>query len=100
NAAPYTYLGSIAVNAAPEARLELGLVVVAPARVRPRHIPGLLRFVLTGRSRPAALLALHDADHVPVHCVIELPLQADGEDLGDVAEAVFEAERGALTVLV
>ena len=29
-----------------------------------------------------------------------LPLQLDGEDLGDVDAAVFEAERDALTVLV
>jgi len=29
-----------------------------------------------------------------------MPLEADGEDLGDVREAVFEAERGAITVLV
>jgi hypothetical protein len=28
-----------------------------------------------------------------------MPLQADGEDLGDVEEAVFEAERGAVSVL-
>jgi hypothetical protein len=27
------------------------------------------------------------------------PLQADGKDLGDVREAVFEAERGAVSVL-
>jgi hypothetical protein len=27
-------------------------------------------------------------------------LEADGEDLGDVTEAVFEAERNALDVLV
>jgi hypothetical protein len=29
-----------------------------------------------------------------------MPLQADGEDLGDVESAVFEAERGAVSVLV
>ena len=29
-----------------------------------------------------------------------MPLEADGEDLGDVTEAVFEAERDALTVIV
>jgi hypothetical protein len=29
-----------------------------------------------------------------------MPLQADGEDLGDVLEAVFEAERGAVSVFV
>jgi hypothetical protein len=29
-----------------------------------------------------------------------MPLQADGEDLGDVTEAVFEAERRSISVLV
>jgi hypothetical protein len=29
-----------------------------------------------------------------------MPLQADGEDLGDVTSAIFEAEREAVTVLV
>jgi hypothetical protein len=29
-----------------------------------------------------------------------LPLEADGEDLGDVTEAVFEAERDAVVILV
>jgi hypothetical protein len=35
-----------------------------------------------------------------VLCTDPLPLQVDGEDLGDVVEAVFESEREALTVLV
>jgi hypothetical protein len=29
-----------------------------------------------------------------------MPLHADGEDLGDVTEALFEAERNAASVLV
>ena len=33
-------------------------------------------------------------------CDRPLPLQADGEDLGDVEEAVFEAERDAIAVLI
>jgi len=37
---------------------------------------------------------------VVVRCDEPLPLQADGEDLGDVTEAVFEAERNAIDVLV
>jgi hypothetical protein len=31
---------------------------------------------------------------------VPLPLQADGEDLGDVTHAVFEAERDAVMVLL
>ena len=50
-------------------------------------------------SRPLPLLALHDADRLVVRCDVPLPLQVDGEDLGDVSEAVLEAERDAVTVL-
>ena len=46
-----------------------------------------------------AVLAGHDLDALMVRCDRPLPLQADGEDLGDVTEASFTAERGALTVL-
>jgi diacylglycerol kinase family enzyme len=99
NAEPYTYLGSFPIHIAPDARLELGLDVMAPTQVRARTIPGLLRYIFTGRGRPEAVLAGHDLDGFVVHCDRPLPLQADGEDLGDVTEAVFEAERAAASVL-
>src|SRR5438445_613356 len=43
---------------------------------------------------------VQDVDRLEVRCDRPLPLQADGEDLGDVTEAVFEAEREVLSVLV
>ncbi|HYY04432.1 MAG TPA: diacylglycerol kinase family protein [Gaiellaceae bacterium] len=100
NAHPYTYLGALPVRLAPDARLELGLDLIAPARVRPRTIPRLLQYVLTGRGRPASVLAVHDADRLHARSDEPLPLQVDGEDIGDVTEAVFEAERNVLTVVV
>jgi diacylglycerol kinase family enzyme len=99
NTDPYTYLGAVPVHIAPDATLEGGLDIVAPTRVRRRDIPGLTRYVMTGRGRPNSVVALHDFDRIRVRCYRPLPLQADGEDLGDVDEAVFEAERAALTVL-
>jgi diacylglycerol kinase family enzyme len=99
NAEPYTYLGSLAVHIAPDARLELGLDVIAPTRVRPWTLPGLLRYVFTGRHRPKSVLAAHDVDGFVVRCDRPLPLQADGEDLGDVTRAVLETERQAVSVL-
>ena len=42
----------------------------------------------------------HDLDRIEIVCDGPLPLQADGEDLGDVEEVVFEAERDAVSVLV
>jgi diacylglycerol kinase family enzyme len=102
NGDPYTYAGSIPLHVAPEARFELGLDLVAPKRVRAVTLPRLLRYVLTGRgqARSHDLLYGHDLDRIEIACDRPLPLQADGEDLGDVEHAVFEAERGALAVLV
>lgn len=100
NADPYTYLGSMPVHIAPLARLDAGLEAVAPARVRPRQVPRLLGYVMTGKRAPRNMRTLHDIDRIEARCDRPLPLQADGEDLGDVTEAVFEAERSALMVLV
>ena len=102
NTDPYTYAGSIPIRVAPEARFELGLDLVAPKRVRAATVPRLLRYVLTGRGQASSreLLYGHDLDRIEIACDRPLPLQVDGEDLGDVTEAVFEAERSALTVLL
>jgi diacylglycerol kinase family enzyme len=100
NADPYTYLGSMPVHIAPLARLDAGLDAVAPVRVRPRQVPRLLGYVMTGKRAPRNMRTLHDIDRIEARCDRPLPLQADGEDLGDVRGAVFEAERAAIGVLV
>jgi diacylglycerol kinase family enzyme len=62
-------------------------------------IPSLLRYVVTGKRPPGTVMSLRDRDRIQARADAPLPLQADGEDLGDVAEAVFEVERGAVRVL-
>jgi diacylglycerol kinase family enzyme len=102
NTDPYTYAGGIPIHVAPKARFELGLDLFAPERVSAATLPRLLRHIVTGShpAGPPGVLYVHDADRIEIACDRPLPLQADGEDLGDVTEAVFEAERSALTVLV
>jgi diacylglycerol kinase family enzyme len=39
-------------------------------------------------------------DRLEVVCDAPMPLEVDGEDLGDVERVVIEAERDAVTVLV
>jgi diacylglycerol kinase family enzyme len=101
NGDPYSYAGPLPLHIAPEARFELGLDLVAPKEVRPRSLARLLRYVFTGHGQISAddVLYGHDLDQIVVRCDQPLPLQVDGEDLGDVTEAVFEAERGAVEVL-
>jgi diacylglycerol kinase family enzyme len=102
NCDPYSYVGRLPLRIAPEARVELGLDLVAPRRLRARLVPQVARWVLvgSGQTRSPHVLYVHDADEIRVECDGPTPLQADGEDLGDVTEALFEAERGALEVLV
>ena len=99
NVNPYTFLKALAIKASPEAVFEAGLDFLAPVSLTPRTLPPLLVALATGRSARNALRG-HDLDRIAVRCDRPLPLQADGEDLGDVTEAVFEAERGSVTVLV
>lgn len=95
NGSPYTYAGRLPLPIAREAEFELGLDLVAPVRVAPRALPVTVARVLRGRHH-----ALHDLDRIDVRCDSPLPLHADGEDLGDVEEVLFEAERDAVSVLV
>jgi diacylglycerol kinase family enzyme len=101
NCDPYTYAGPVPVHVAPEARFELGLDVVAPRALRPGALPRFAVYALRGRGQERArdLVYGHDLDRIEISCERRQPLQADGEDLGDVTEAVFEAERNAVRVL-
>lgn len=100
NAAPYTYAKRLALPIAPEAAFELGLDVVAPVRVRRRSLVKTVWAVLLGHPRQANVLYAHDVDRIEIICDAPMPLHVDGEDLGDVESAVFEAERGAVQVFV
>jgi diacylglycerol kinase family enzyme len=99
NVNPYSFLKAIAIQVAPKAVFEDGLDFLAPVSVTPRTIAPLLFALATGRPARNALRG-HDLDRIAVRADRPLPLQADGEDLGDVTEAVFESERSSVTVLV
>jgi diacylglycerol kinase family enzyme len=99
NVKPYTVLKALAIQAAPEAVFDAGLDFLAPRSLTPRSLPPLLFALATGRP-PRNAFRGHDLDLIEVRCDSPLPLQADGEDLGDVTRAVFEAERRSVAVLV
>jgi diacylglycerol kinase family enzyme len=88
------------VHVAPEARFELGLDLLAPRKVSAASVPRLLLALATGRGRPRDAINGHDLDRIEIRCDSPQPLQVDGEDLGDVDAAIFEAEREAVIVLV
>ena len=102
NCDPYTYAGRLPLHVAPLARFEGGLDVVGARALRPSALPRFLAYVVRGAGQEHArdVLYAHDVDRAEIVCDRPLPLQADGEDLGDVVDALFEAERDAVTVFV
>jgi diacylglycerol kinase family enzyme len=101
NGSPYSFAGPVPLQLVPGARFEEGLAFVAPAALSPGTVPRLAARALSGRlDEDAVVLAGNDVDSIEVRCDDPQPLQADGEDLGDVTEASFVAERDALAVLV
>ena len=100
NCDPYSFAGSMPLRVTPGARFEDGLAFAAPERVRSRDVPRLVAALTTGRPYGRNVATGLDLDRIEVHCDYPLPLQADGEDLGDVEHAVFEAHRNAVAVLV
>jgi diacylglycerol kinase family enzyme len=99
NCSPYTYAGRLGLRVAPDASFEGGLDLVAPIEVSARAIPRLAAQALRGRPAARDVLLGHDLDRILIRCDLPLPVQVDGEDLGDVEEAEIVAERDALTVL-
>jgi len=102
NGHPYSYVGRIPLRIAPKAQFELGLDLVAPRELKARRLPQVAAWALAGKGQQHSphVLYVHDADELVVRADRPMPLQVDGEDLGDVEEAHFEAERSALRVLV
>jgi diacylglycerol kinase family enzyme len=99
NGAPYTYARRLPLRVAPRAEFERGLDVVALLETRPLSVLPAAFALLRGRVDNSSLRYAHDVERVTVRCDHPLPLQADGEDLGDVEESLFEAERDAVSVL-
>jgi diacylglycerol kinase family enzyme len=102
NTSVFTYAGAIPIRFCPEARFELGLDFAAlssPGAVRIAR--GFVRAALgRGLDGLPGALSGHDFDRIEVVCDHPSALQADGEDLGDAEEVVFECERDGVSVLV
>ena len=101
NGDPYTYFGRFPIRLAPGARWEGGLDLVAPRTVGPATLPRLVAAAFTGRAaRARGVLHLHDLDEIELRADRPLPLQVDGEDIGNVELARFSVEREAANVLI
>ena len=102
NVDPFTYLGERAMRICPDADLEGGLDGFAVSTMRIRTIlpTALKAFRAEPKIRGKRLLYLRDQPRFLVTCDRPMPLQMDGEYIGEREEVLIESVPGALSILI
>jgi diacylglycerol kinase family enzyme len=105
NGDPFTYFNDRPIHVGEGATLDSGeLSTTVLQRATPLDVPGVLQRALSKRRRvwdhkriaglpPATAVTVRSADHRPI------PLQVDGDYIGDVEEAIFTIAPAALDVV-
>jgi diacylglycerol kinase family enzyme len=105
NAAPYTYFGGRPVHVGEGAALDSGdLAGVVLQRARPIDIPTIIARCLASRPRLSGHRRVHPfagIERLLVRSLDDrpLPLQVDGDYIGEAQEARFEVKRDGLAVV-
>ena len=101
NTRPYTYLRKRAMNLCPQAELDQGLDFIALDRLHTSTALGVvLSSFASGRHiENPHVLHVRDQRRIAVECDEPLPVQLDGEFVGERDRVLIQAVPNALTVL-
>ena len=101
NAAPWTYLGSRPVQPSPRASFDTGLDLFGLRTLGTLRTLRHLAQVLAVHPQPhgSRVLSVHDADELVLRALRPLPLQLDGEDVGDRSRVLLRSVPRALRVV-
>ena len=102
NGRPFTYFKGLPVDACPQAELDLGLDLFGVLRVRAVTIPRIAWAVLVSRSHVAWRNGVyhHDLRKATVRCDRPLPIQVDGDYIGEHDLIELGVEKDSLRLLV
>jgi diacylglycerol kinase family enzyme len=102
NCSPWTYLGTLPVNACPRASFETGLDVMAVRSMGVLQGLGVTGKLLRGNMAEVdtdALFIGHALDRFVIRSEREIELQVDGEAIGPTRHVTFESHPDALRVV-
>lgn len=100
NASPWSFAGPVALDIAPEASFESGLDLVLVESVEPRSAAGRIASLLRKDKEQEGVHRLHDLDRATVRCEHPMPVQVDGELLGEFDLIELGVVRDAARLLV
>lgn len=98
---PFTYMGNRELNICPEARMEKGLDCLALDSLSSATVlPVLAQAFSRGRHiRKKHVLYLHDEQQIEATADTPIPLQMDGEYIGERTHVLFESVPDSLSLL-
>jgi diacylglycerol kinase family enzyme len=102
NARPFTYFGPFPVDACPQAHLDERLDALGITKIRLGSIPRLAWALLASRRHVRWRTVRHHHDVARIRLLSDhpMPVQADGDFIGDYDEALVEHVPAALDLLV
>jgi diacylglycerol kinase family enzyme len=102
NGRPFTYFKRFPVDVCPGASLDSGLDVLGFTRIHATTIPRLVWSLFMSRSHPGWRNARyhHDVESARLEADIPLPVQVDGDYIGERTEASLSLMPSALDLLV
>ncbi|HEV7209967.1 MAG TPA: diacylglycerol kinase family protein [Mycobacteriales bacterium] len=100
NTAPWTYLGARAVDPCPQASFDSGLDVFGLRRMHPLPTMRTLGQLFGGGPHGRRVVGRHDLPELTLSAAGPLPLQVDGDFLGETAQVTMRSVPRALRVVV
>ena len=102
NCSPWSFAGPVPLDIAPDASFEGGFDLVAIESVEPRSVPGRLASLLrrSDQDEDDGVQRLHNLDQATVRCDRPLPVQVDGELVGELDEIQLSVVRDAARLLI
>ena len=102
NARPFSYFKRLPVDACPEAALEKGLDFLALTRIGTATIPRIAWSVLVSRTHPGWRNTRYypDLKHGSMRATEPLPVQVDGDYIGEMDRVVVRLVPDSLSLLV
>jgi diacylglycerol kinase family enzyme len=101
NGAPFTYYRGWPVDVCPGARLDKGLDVFGISRLRARMIPRLVYALFVSRSHIRWRTATYhrDIESVTLQATVPMPVQLDGDYIGELNRVELDLVRDGLSLL-
>jgi diacylglycerol kinase family enzyme len=103
NCSPWSFVGPVPLDVAPDASFEGGFDIVAIESIEPRSAPGRLASLLRrsdGEEGDDGVQRLHNLEHATVRCDRPLPVQVDGELIGEFDKLELSVVPDAARLLV